>query len=143
MNLSMSYDAKTAIAMIANLRNLADHIELNGPGVIVGGMLSINIENELIHSESERGHYQAHVRATDITVEANLQLCGRSESPMNGLKMMRAEDGFIVRWDGKPPRAPKRGEYYLAGWNVENDPGYTRKATRNLKRAYFIYEECT
>ena len=63
MNLSMSYDAKTAIAMTANLRNLADHIELNGPGVIVGGTLSINVENELIHSESERGHYRAHVRA--------------------------------------------------------------------------------
>lgn len=143
MNLAMSYDAKTAIALIANLRNLADHIELNGPGVIVGGTLSINVENELIHSESERGHYRAHVRATDITVEANLQLRGRYESPMNGLKMMRAEDGVIVRWDGKHPRAPKRGEYYLAGRNVENDPGYTRKATRDLKRAYFIYEECT
>ena len=143
MNLAMSYDAKTALALIANLRNLADHIELNGPGVIVGGTLSINVENDLIHSESERGHYQAHVRAVDITVEANLRLRGRMKSPMNGLKPTRAEDGFIVRWDGKPPRAPKRGEYYLAGWNVENDPGYVRQATRNLKRAYFIYEECT
>ena len=111
MNLAMSYDAKTAIALIANLRNLADHIELNGPGVIVGGTLSINVENEVAHSESERGHYRAHVRATDITVEANLQLCGRSESPMNGLKMMRAEDGLIVRWDGKPPRAPNVAMY--------------------------------
>ena len=143
MNLAMPYDAKTALALIANLRNLADHIELNGPGVIVGGTLSISVENELIHSESERGHYRAHVRATDITVEANLQLRGRYESPMNGLKMMRAEDGVIVRWDGKHPRAPKRGEYYLAGWNVENDPGYTRKATRDLKRPYFIYEKCS
>ena len=97
MNLSMSYDAKTAIALIANLRNLADHIELNGPGVIVGGTLSINIENEVIHSEGERGHYQAHVRATDITVEANLQLRGRCEAPSHGLKATRAEDGAIVQ----------------------------------------------
>lgn len=143
MNLAMSYDAKTALALIANLRNLADHIELNGPGVIVGGTLSINLENELIHSEGERGNYRAHVRATEITVEANLHLLGRTHSPERGLKATRAEDGFIVRWDGKPPRAPKRGEHYMAGWNVENDPGYVRKATRNLKRAYFIYEECS
>ncbi len=139
MNIAMSYDAKTAIAMIANLRNLADHIELNGPGVIVGGTLSINVENEVIHSEGERGRYQAHVKATDITVEANLQLRGRCESPSHGLKASRAEDGFIVRWDGKPPRAPKRGEYY----NIGDDTNWVRQATRNLKRAYFIYEECT
>ena len=36
-------------------------------------------------------------RATDITVEANLQLRGRYESPMNGLKMMRAEDRPLAR----------------------------------------------
>lgn len=140
MNIAMSYDAKTALALIANLRNLADHIELNGPGVIVGGTLSINLENELIHSEGEHGNYRAHVRATEITVEANLHLLGRTHSPERGLKATRAEDGFIVRWDGKPPRAPKRNEYYEVRGD---DTGWVRQATRNLKRAYFIYEECS
>ena len=135
MKLDTSYDAKTAIEIIANLRKIADHIELNGPGVIVGGALSITLENELIHTEIERGQYLAHVRATEITVEANLHLLGRTHSPLGGLKSTQAEDGAVVRWDGNPPRAPKRGEHYMAG--------YVRQATRNLKRAYFIYEECS
>ena len=136
----MICDTKTAIALIARLRNLADHIELNGPGVIVGGDLTINVENELIRSESERGPYRAQVRATEITVESSIRLLGRAESPNRGLKATRAEDGFIVRWDGKPPRAPKRNEYYEVR---DDDTGWVRQATRNLKRAYFIYEECS
>ena len=139
----MIYDTKTAIALIARLRSLADHIELNGPGVIVGGDLTITTKNELTRSESELGQYRVRVRATEITVESNLWLLGRYESPLRGLKEVWAEDGAVVRWDGKPPRAPSRGDYYLAGCNDENDPGYVRRAARTLKRAYFIYEECS
>ena len=61
--------------------------------------------------------------------------------PKNGLKPAKSiGEGVLVRWDGDPPRAPKKGEYY----NAAEEPCINSPDIYHCKRArktkFFIYE---
>lgn len=107
---------KAAVSLVSELRELADFIERHGPAVYLGGGLAIDIQDDFSRHVTFDGaaiRNQPVARTLQLNADMQLRLHPAPEAPALGLKKRRATDGAIVRWDGKPQRAPKRGEYYM------------------------------
>lgn len=137
----MRHTVKDAIGAIQALRQVADHIEQNGPNVMIGGVLTVDIEHEAIDIHDWAGNVAARRNGPmSITLNTDLVMRGALPyAPSCGLRKVSGEGG-AYQWDGEPPRAPKKGEHYLA-----NDPvtWVSRRATRNLKKPRHIMQKCS
>lgn len=56
-----------------------------------------------------------------------------AKRPAINFKLVPAEGGGHAKWDGKPMRPPKKGEYYLSGAKVT-----AYKAPNDLTTPYYI-----
>jgi hypothetical protein len=133
----MKFTVKEAAALVEVLRNTAKHIEDNGPAVLLDCNLFLNFDYEQI--DFGRGRL-APCGVKSITLEGKVNMRdGLLFAPSCGIKPVRSEPGPTYRWDGQPPRAPKKGEHYLSA----DAPTWVSLATRDLKKPRHIMQECS
>ena len=123
-----------AVMTVALLREAADYIERNGQYVIASGDFSVSIDNDLKEFVDGGGRVIGHM-VGDRTIAITSDLVMRSDmpyAPRVGIKPFRiARKDY--RWDGEPPRPPKKGELYVRWSQAE-----VKTATRDLKKAQYI-----
>lgn len=132
--------AEYTTRLVAELRQIANHIENNGPAVILSGGLAVSLERDVAEWRSFGEHVGHVVKATTISVFCDLVLSGNMDAPDLGLKLRRATDGTIVRWDGKPQHAPRRGEYYMY---PDDEDRQVFRATSHHMKAKWVMEEAS
>lgn len=130
MPIIKNMDLASAVAVVERLRMIADHIEQGGPAVYLSGGVAVNLNRD------SHEHAFGRVAGTQtIELQSDLTLRGVPwYAPQQGIKMFLANDGAFYRWNGEPPRPPKKGEFYCIGDEVKCAP-------RDLKRPRYIVQE--
>ena len=132
---------KAAEALVDTLRQLAAHIESNGPAAYLSGGVVIDFEQETydLHDSLSGRVVRRLCGPRTINVKSDLALRGGvSYAPSLGIKQTICA-GIRYQWDGEPPRAPKRGDFYLSS----DAPTWVSRATRDLKRPRHIMQKCS
>jgi len=136
------WTAQTTVDLVAAIRNVADHIERLGPNCLsLGSRLFVN--TKFSEPTPGLGMCSYENRPLCHLVDANIIMTAEmpGQHPKNGLKPAKSiGEGVLVRWDGQPPRGPKKGEYY----NAAEEPCINSPDIYHCKRArktkFFIYE---
>lgn len=122
--------------IIDELRRFASVLERCGPGAYCGGGIAFSLDQDTLATADHNGVMrEIPVGHPTITLDSNLSLREGVACPEYGLKP-RMPDGRppVVGWDGKPPRPPKRGEFY------SDDGMAVERAKSNRKTPKWIYE---
>ena len=126
--------AETA-SVADTLRQLADHLEAGGPAAYVSGALIVDYGREFVAESLSENAVQRSPGPGRITVHANLVLRDQVEAPPGGVAAQHDQTWRLpLRWDGKPMRVPKDGEWY----RVRNE---FYIAGSRKRKAHWIYEE--
>lgn len=141
------YDMTAALGAIALLRHIANHIERSGPSAMLHGTLSLDTESRPV-SIAEFGDGSSRTAAAAAKAIAGSKVYvlnadftfghSKSYAPSFGIRQVGCE-GELYRWDGSPPRPPKKGEFYLHS----DAPTWVSRAGRDLKRPKHIMTLCT
>ena len=133
---------QTTVDLVEAIRRVADHIERLGPHCLSDNS-TLSVDTRFTDFRPGTGVVLVETRPATHTVTSNIIV--RAEMlglhPKNGLRPARSlDEGVLVRWDGEPPRAPKKGEYY----NAAEEPCINSPDIYHCKRArktkFFIYE---
>lgn len=136
------YDMTAALGAIALLRDLADHIERSGPAAMLQGGISLDTETMTVDMRRLDSPIAVHAIAGSKVYVLNADFTfgtrGLSYAPSCGIREVDCS-GKRYRWDGKPPRPPKKGDLYLSS----NAPTWVSRTGRDLKRPKHIMTLCT
>ena len=132
-------DLASAVAIVDHLRMIADHIEQGGQNVYLSGGLLVNANNEIREHNDGFRRVASQAGRSTIELQSDLTLRGvPSYAPNQGIRRFRAENSRYYRWDGEPPRPPKKGEMYSPN---SFDLFTVKYALRDLKKPRYIVQE--
>lgn len=124
-----------AAAMADSLRRIADMLERGGPRAYVSGAITIDHRNDTAATPLSDHVVQRDLGLAYVEVVADLVLRPNLNAPPGGVKThTERASGVQLRWDGKPMRAPRKGEWYRVKTRFLN-------ASSNFKSPHWIYEE--
>ena len=134
----MDWTPEKAANLAHALRETADLIERRGPACLSDNSF-VSVSLEYVRASDSR-RVILHTEPVTYAVTCNISI-GLTTCPKNGIKPARViGHNVIVRWDGNPPRPPKKGEYYNTVDEPELNSPDIYKCIRARRKSFYIYE---